>query len=78
MAADKPDAVRPRRAPVRPSFDPMTQPWVPSVLPFGPVPEKFLTPSWIRQVLTGSIQRPLNIGRRFSMKAEHPSCASSV
>ncbi len=61
MAADNPDPVRPRRAPVRPSFDPMTQPWVSSVLPFGPVPEKFLTPSWIRQVLTGSIQRPLNI-----------------
>ena len=61
MAADNPDASRPRRAPVRPSFDPMTQPWVPSELPFGPVPERFLTPAWIKQVLTGSIQRPLNI-----------------
>ena len=61
MAADKPDTLRPKRAPVRPSFDPMTQPWVPPELPFASVPEKFLTPAWIKQVLAGSIQRPLNI-----------------
>ena len=56
-----PDRLRPSRPPVRPSFDPMTQPWTASVLPFGAVPEHRLTPMALRSVLTGSIQRPLDI-----------------
>lgn len=61
MSSDSPEALRPRRPPVRPSFDPMTQPWSPSVLPFGPVPQDCLTPHALRTVLTGNIQRPLDI-----------------
>lgn len=39
----------------------MTQPWSPSVLPFGAVPPQRLTSQALRSVLTGDIQRPLDI-----------------
>lgn len=61
MSSDSPEALRPRRPPVRPSFDPLTQPWSPSVLSFGAVPPQRLTPQALRSVLTGDIQRPLDI-----------------
>lgn len=61
MSSDPSENLRPRRPPVRPSFDPMTQPWSPSVLPFGAVPADRLTPAILRDVLRGPIQRPLDI-----------------
>lgn len=61
MSSDPSENLRPRRPPVRPSFDPMTQPWSPSVLPFGAVPTDRLTPEILRDVLRGPIQRPLDI-----------------
>lgn len=61
MSSDNTDQQRPRRPPVRPSFDPMSQPWSPSALPFGAVPVHRLTPPALRNVLRGSIQRPLDI-----------------
>ena len=61
MTSDSSESLRPRRPPSRPSFDPKTQPWSPSALPFGAVPAHRLTPSALRSVLAGSIQRPLDI-----------------
>jgi 8-oxo-dGTP pyrophosphatase MutT (NUDIX family) len=61
MSSDSSEVLRPRRPPVRLSFDPMTQPWTPSALPFSAVPSSQLTPQALRAVLTGDIQRPLDI-----------------
>ena len=61
MSSDSSASLRTRRPPVRPSFDPMTQPWSPSSLPFAAVPPHRLTPAALRAVLTGEIQRPLDI-----------------
>lgn len=61
MSSDAPENQRTRRPPVKPSFDPMTQPWQTSELPFGAVPPDRLSPQSLRRVLTGDIQRPLNI-----------------
>lgn len=61
MSSDPSASLRPRRPPVRPSFDPMTQPWSPSALPFTAVPPHRLTPHALRHVLSGEIQRSLDI-----------------
>jgi len=61
MSATPPESPRVRRAPTRPSFDPKTQPWVPSSLKFGAVPETHLNPEWLRAVLSKNIERQLDI-----------------
>ena len=61
MSATPPESPRVRRPPTRPSFDPMTQPWVPSSLKFGAVPDRHLNPTWLRSVLSKNIERPLDI-----------------
>lgn len=61
MSSEAPENLRPRRPPVRPSFDPMTQPWSPSALPFTAVPAHKLSVGALRSVLSEEIQRPLDI-----------------
>jgi len=61
MSATPPESPRVRRALTRPSFDPKTQPWVPSSLKFGAVPARHLNPGWLRAVLSKNIERQLDI-----------------
>jgi len=62
MSSDNPPAPvsRPRR-PRRPAFDPRVQPWVPSHASFGAVPADRLTPAALRDALSTSHQRPLDL-----------------
>ena len=55
------ESTRIRRSPMRPAFDPQTQPWVPCTSTFGAVPADRLTPDSLRRVLAAQIQRPLDI-----------------
>ncbi len=55
------ESTRVRRPPMRPAFDPQTQPWVPCTSTFGAVPADRLTPDSLRRVLAAQIQRPLDI-----------------
>ena len=66
MSATPPVSPRVRRAPTRPSFDPKTQPWVPSSLKFGAVPATHLNPEWLRAVLSKNIERQLDIPNEAS------------
>lgn len=61
MAATPPSDRRPRRAPVRPQFDPKTQPWTTAHDHFGLVPGSALNAGFVRSVLGRNIERALDI-----------------
>lgn len=61
MAATPPSDRRPRRAPVRPQFDPTIQPWTTAPDHFGIVPSDVLDSGFVRSVLGRHIERALDI-----------------
>ena len=66
MAATPPSD-RPRRAPVRPLFDPQTQPWTTAPDHFGLVPDEALSAGFVRSVLGRQIERALDIPNEASI-----------
>lgn len=59
-----PDRIRPRL-----SFDPKSQPWRVSDAEFGVIPALSLQPSFVRDVLSASIDRPLSLPDERSFAA---------
>jgi 8-oxo-dGTP pyrophosphatase MutT (NUDIX family) len=60
MATD-PERTRVRRAALSPMFDPKSQPWEVSSSTYGIVPPEVLDPDFVRTVLQGGIERPLEL-----------------
>jgi 8-oxo-dGTP pyrophosphatase MutT (NUDIX family) len=63
-----PTDYRPKRAAVRPSFDPKTQPWEIGDDRFGHLPPDTLNTDFVRMVLAGNLERELALPNEAAFK----------